>query len=82
MKRDISNSIIAWNKASLRKPLVLLGARQVGKSWLMEDFAKTVYPRHAVFVNFMENDRLRRNLETANLDPQTVLGLIELETGK
>ena len=82
MKRDATDSIRAWNKNPLRKPLVLLGARQVGKSWLMEDFARSVYPQETVFVNFMENERLRRNVEEANLDPDTLLGLIELETGK
>ena len=55
MKRDATDAIIAWNSDSLRKPLILMGARQVGKSWLMSDFAKTAYPNDTVAVNFMEN---------------------------
>ena len=82
MKRDITEAILAWNRDSLRKPLILMGARQVGKSWLMEDFANTAYPKETVWVNFMENDRLRKNVEVSNLDPQTLIELIELETGK
>lgn len=66
----------------LRKPLILLGAQQEGKSWLMEDFAKTVYSNNAMFVNFMKNYRLRKTIETSNLDPRTLIGLIELENGK
>ena len=82
MKRDISASLAAWNSSAERKPLILMGARQVGKTWLMEDFARTWYPHDAVTVNFMEMERLRRNFEAANLEPQTLLGLIELETGR
>ena len=48
----------------------------------MEDFAKTAYPNDTVFVNFMENARLRNSVDTSNLDPQTLIELIELETGK
>ena len=82
MKREVSASISTWNVSAGRKPLILMGARQVGKSWLLNDFAATSYPGKAVFVNFMEMERLRRNVESSNLDPQTLLGLIELETGK
>ncbi len=82
MKRDLSASMVAWNLSPERKPLILMGARQVGKSWLMEDFAATYYPHEAVFVNFMENERLRGNFESSNLDPQTLISLIELETGR
>ena len=82
MKRELSKSITSWNSSPRRKPLILMGARQVGKSWLMEDFASACYPGNAVFVNFMENERLRENVESSNLDPQTLMGLIELETGQ
>ncbi len=42
MRREISKTIENWNRQKIRKPLILMGARQVGKSWLMEDFARRV----------------------------------------
>ena len=44
MQRDVFKKIIDWNSSSKRKPLILMGARQVGKTWLMEEFAKQNYP--------------------------------------
>lgn len=45
MRRNVYDKIVAWHKARKRKPLVLMGARQVGKTWLMEHFAAEYYPR-------------------------------------
>ena len=39
MEREISSKIIEWNNSRKRKPLILMGARQVGKTWLMKFFA-------------------------------------------
>ena len=69
MRRDIANAIVAWNKDLLRKPLILMGARQVGKSWLMADFAKNAYPNDTVSVNFMENKK-QRGFESGAADSQ------------
>lgn len=41
MKRDLFNELLEWKKHPLRKPLVLRGARQVGKSWLVQELGKT-----------------------------------------
>lgn len=41
MKRDLFQSLMEWKNSRLRKPLILRGARQVGKSWLVNEFAKT-----------------------------------------
>jgi uncharacterized protein len=40
MKRDSIKELIKWRDHPLRKPLLLRGARQVGKSWLIEEFGK------------------------------------------
>ncbi len=58
MKLDVTEAIMAWNSVPMRKHLILMGARQLRKSWLMADSAKTAYPNDAVSVNFMEIDRL------------------------
>ena len=71
-----------WDKAKRRKPLILMGARQVGKTWLMEEFARKHYPRDTVHVNLMENERLRTQFETIDLDPKTVTDVISIEVGK
>ena len=54
MKRRIEAEIFAWKMQAHRKPLVLMGARQVGKTWLMEDFARKNF-KHAHVIDFREH---------------------------
>ena len=82
MERDIFAKISDWDNDARRKPLILMGARQVGKSWLMEEFARRQYANDHVIVNLMDNERLRNGIEAGNLDPKAILSLIELETDK
>lgn len=82
MEREILASMAEWEKSDYRKPLVLMGARQVGKTWLMEEFARRHYPRDTVFVNFMDNDLLREQFTSINIDARTVIETIRLATGK
>ncbi len=49
MKRLLYNSLIEWKHKKDRKPLVLNGARQVGKTWLLNEFAKSEYKKHVLF---------------------------------
>ena len=58
MKRTAITELYKWKDSDRRKPLVLLGARQVGKTWLMKEFAKEAYKKYA-YVNFEDNDELR-----------------------
>ena len=76
MQRAVFSEIEAWNKRNDRKPLILMGARQVGKTWLMDEFAKSVYSGDSVSVNFMEDDAIRENFETMKLDPIMIVSLI------
>jgi uncharacterized protein len=57
MKRIIYNKILDWKQTSKRKPLILNGARQVGKTWILKEFGKNEYESIAYF-NFEENPRL------------------------
>jgi len=50
MQRDVYNELIRWKQSDARKPLILEGARQVGKTWLMLELAKSY--RNFVYVNF------------------------------
>ncbi|MCQ2197604.1 MAG: AAA family ATPase, partial [Bacteroidaceae bacterium] len=50
MKRFITQKLEDWKQSKNRKPLVLLGARQVGKTWIMKDFGKNHY-ENVAYVN-------------------------------
>lgn len=82
MERSILKNIEEWCVERRRKPLILMGARQVGKTWLMDEFARRHYPNDTVRVNFMKNDALRDNFEKIDLDPKTVVEIISINTGK
>ena len=57
MKRFIETAFLKWKEQADRKPLVLLGARQVGKTWMMREFGKRHFRRVHEF-NFDVNDLL------------------------
>jgi len=64
MYRIKIKELIKWKLSNNRKPLVFLGARQVGKTWLLQEFGKSEY-RQMVYVNFedkatFQNMRLRK----------------------
>ena len=54
MKRNAIQDLINWKNDEERKPLVLKGARQVGKTWLMKEFGKNYY-KSFVYFNFDED---------------------------
>ena len=76
MQRDVLARILEWNGRENRKPLILMGARQVGKTWLMDAFAKEVYPNDTVYVNLMKMKKLRNSLDESDLSPEAVLDRI------
>lgn len=80
MKRKAINDLINWKNSEERKPLVLKGARQVGKTWLMKEFGKTCY-EHFVYFNFDEEDQLKSIFE-ANKNPQRIIELLSLIAGE
>ncbi|MBR5411898.1 MAG: ATP-binding protein [Fibrobacter sp.] len=82
MKRHVLDKMYAWNELKGRKPLILMGARQVGKTWLMEEFARRKYADNIVSVNFMKNERLRQRFESIDLDPKSLIEAISIETGR
>ena len=59
MKRYAMQQLIDWKKKPNRKPLILKGARQVGKTWLMKEFGKTQFQKVA-YVTFYNNQRMKR----------------------
>ncbi|MBW6472556.1 MAG: AAA family ATPase [Anaerolineaceae bacterium] len=57
MERDAFESLVRWKNSKFRKPLVIKGARQVGKTWLMKEFGRLNYSSVA-YINFENNDRM------------------------
>ena len=51
MKRIVYQKLVEWKHSPHRKPLILEGARQVGKTWLMQELGKQEYKNH-IYVNF------------------------------
>ena len=81
MQRDVFQKIIDWNLSSRRKPLILMGARQVGKTWLMDEFANEFYPDSHVKVDLQRDDLLRTRIDESNIDPKTMIDLFQASTG-
>ena len=76
MKRNAIDALIRWKSSEERKPMVLKGARQVGKTWLMKEFGQSCY-QHMVYFNFDEEDELKSIFE-ANKNPQRIIELLSM----
>jgi predicted AAA+ superfamily ATPase len=76
MERSASLSLEAWKNDRARKPLVLRGARQVGKTWLLQEFGHSHYEQVA-YVN-CERDRSVASIFAGDLDPNHILRGIEI----
>lgn len=80
MKRNALESLMQWKSSEDRKPMVLKGARQVGKTWLMKEFGRTAYDSF-VYFNFDEEDELKSIFEV-NKNPQRIIELLSLIAGE
>jgi len=80
MDRNALKKLIEWKNDPDRKPLILKGARQVGKTWLMKEFGETQYKNY-VYYNFDEEDELRSIFE-ANKNPHRIIELLGLLGGQ
>jgi predicted AAA+ superfamily ATPase len=80
MFREAINQLIAWKRSAYKKPLIIHGARQVGKTWLMKEFGKKYYP-HCAYINFDNNARMS-DLFSGNLDIEHLIKGLQIETGQ
>src|SRR3990167_5712916 len=71
MKRDMYQSLVSWKTSERRKPLVIQGERQTGKTFLLKEFGKSEYAQIHYF-NFEEQPQLGQFFEK-NLDPKRIL---------
>lgn len=79
MKRDLFNKLLEWKTHPLRKPLILRGARQVGKSWLVQELGKTF--RSFVEINF-EKEKDVASLFKDNIKMAELLERLSIYKGK
>ena len=80
LKRNAMQDLLNWKASEDRKPLVLRGARQVGKTWLMKEFGQNHY-ESSVYFNFDEEDELKSIFET-NKNPQRIIELLSMIAGE
>lgn len=78
MKRDIYQLLEEWKRSERRKPLVLNGARQVGKTYSLKHFGKTSYKKVA-YLNFEKDEKLGQYFENT-LDPKQLVKIISIHT--
>ena len=79
MKRIELDNLQKWKQSAGRKPLIIRGARQVGKTWLMKEFGRLAYQKCA-YVNFESNSVLK-TIFTDNFDIDRIVRAIQIETG-
>jgi len=76
MYRSKIKELIKWKLSNNRKPLIVLGARQVGKTWLIQEFGRQEY-KQTIYVNF-EKMKVVRNLFEEDFDIQRILSSLSI----
>lgn len=71
--------LIKWKNQENRKPLIVRGARQVGKTWLMKEFGKSEY-KNVAYINF-ENSKQLSNLFATDYNISRIVTALQIETG-
>ena len=80
MYRIAMEKLLKWKESKRRKPLIIEGARQVGKTWLMKEFGKLYYT-DTVYINFDSNSRMTE-LFASDLDTERLMMGLELYAGR
>lgn len=79
MYREAILKLESWKNSSHRKPLIIKGARQVGKTWLMKEFGKKYY-RQCAYVSMDENERMESVFRDA-FDVKRIIQSLKIEVG-
>ena len=80
MYRIAIEKLLKWKQSKRRKPLIIEGARQVGKTWLMKEFGRQAY-EDTVYINFDSNSRMAE-LFASDLDTDRLIMGLELYVGR
>ncbi len=79
MKRLTFKQLDNWKQSKKRKPLIIQGARQVGKTWLMKEYGKMAF-KQVLYVNFEHSERLK-NVFIEDYDIDRIITIIQVESG-
>lgn len=79
MERIAMKQLLQWKTKKNRKPLILKGARQVGKTWLMKEFGRK-YFQNVAYVNF-DNNKHMKDVFDSDYDINRILMAVNIETG-
>ena len=79
MYRNQIQNLIKWKNSSNRKPLIIRGARQVGKTWLMKEFGEKYYDNYA-YISMDNNSRMEQ-LFSGDLDIERIIQGLKIESG-
>lgn len=80
MYRIALEKLLKWKQSKRRKPLIIEGARQVGKTWLMKEFGRQAYA-DTIYINFDSNSRMAE-LFASDLDTDRLMMGLELYAGR
>ena len=79
MERLLINDLVVWKNKYNRKPLIIQGARQVGKTWIMKEFGKRSF-KNTVYINFDNNPRMKTVFEQ-DYDIKRIISALKIEHG-
>jgi len=80
MERKILTDLCKWKESKRRKPLILRGARQVGKTWVLQEFGKR-YFSDCLYVNFERQEEYKQFFQTTK-DVNRILQNLSMACGK
>lgn len=80
MERLLISQLLKWKDSHGRKPLILEGARQVGKTWLLKEFGRK-YFKDVCYINFEQSD-VREEIFAGDLSPQRIIEQLSIYNGK
>ncbi|MEA1923461.1 MAG: AAA family ATPase, partial [Pseudomonadota bacterium] len=79
MERQAMRKLEKWKNNPVRKPLIIRGARQVGKTWLMKEFGKRFFANVA-YVNFDNNERMQQVFQ-GDFEIKRLIAALQIESG-
>lgn len=80
MEREIIKDLLKWKESNNRKPLIIHGARQVGKTYIVKQFGKEHY-ENIIYVNFETNQELSSQI-AESIDAKYIINKLELFYGE
>lgn len=80
MERLIIRQLEAWKNKKKRKPLIIKGARQVGKTWIMKEFGRKFF-KNVIYISFDNNERMK-NVFELDYDINRIISALKIEHGR